>query len=1087
MTVPPTRSLWILIYALFCLCSGVQAESNLEFFEAKIRPLLAERCYQCHAQDTKQKAGLLLDSKAGWMTGGDTGPAIVPGNPDASLLFKAVTYESTDLQMPPKKKLSTSQIEDLRQWITMGASDPRKGDIAKKEEFDLQQRKEAHWVWHKPQAYEPPEVQRSDWPNNAIDHYILADLEKSGLDPNDKAEPHVLIRRLYFDLIGLPPTPEQVAAFEKDPSADAYRSLVKDLLRSSHYGERWGQHWLDIVRFAETWGHEADYPIPEAWRYRDYVIKAFNADVPYDDFLVEHVAGDLVETPRLDPKDRSNQSIQGTGFWHLGEATHSPVNIREDECLRVSNQIDVFSKAFMGMTVMCARCHDHKFDAISTKDYYALFGYLQSSSYHLADVSDPLAQQEAYEGLRRSRDAVETAAKEHLWRSYFLARAEDKLSLGHVQAVTDPGHPLFALSSVRKGDWAEKRNSVLALWDAMHARAEATKAARKVVRTERNGELNLNRVERPFNPVDDTILAFDQPDALWLAAGYRFGKEPVIAGSMILGDSADKPIDGLEKSSAAHSGYLSEKFTGKLRTKTFRVDSDRVWIRYRGEGRLFVSVDSHIVCQGPLHNARLKQHLKQSEDYKWVAHDMSKYIAHGAHLEFTPLANFSVSHVIASDTMPVETALPNAAVESLLRDPSVRSLQDFSEGFLLLLDKAVLTYTRKRLAPDDGLLAMVAWLVEESGIIDFSAASGVRDALAKYQSGRAALEAKIPNAIRALALMDGNGVDEPIHIRGNYRTLTKDDTRRGFLQALGNKAVPTEEQGSGRLALAQELVSPDNPLTSRVMVNRLWHHLFGRGLVETVDNFGSTGASPSNQPLLDHLALKFMEHDWSVKHLVEQMVLSSTYQMSSAPDPDKTAKDPGNELWHRMPIRRLPGEIIRDNILAVSGQLKRHSYGKSVMVHITDFMRNNRSPGGSGPLDGNGRRSIYVEGRRNHMEPLLVAFDKPTPFTAIGKRNVSNSPAQSLMLLNNEFVHEQAGLWAKRLLQDDDLADNGQRIHRAYSLAFARGPEPWEMEAALAFVEDQQQAHGGAPESVERAWADLAHTLFNVKSFIFIN
>lgn len=1072
---------------------GQAEDSRLAFFESQIRPLLAENCYECHASDTKRKGGLLLDSKAGWMTGGDSGPALVPGDPANSLLLRAVSYEEPDLQMPPKKRLAPKQIEDLHRWIGDGAYDPRETPagvtMKKPDSIDIDARKAAHWAWQPVTNPALPEIGDASWPRQSVDHFVLAKLDAAGLSPNEETSPQVLVRRLFFDLIGLPPSGETVRAFMAAPSEDAYGALVDDLLASPHFGERWGQHWLDLVRFAETWGHEQDLPIPEAWRYRDYVIRAFNADVPYDDFLVEHIAGDLVQPPRIDPERRTNESIQGTGFWHLGEATHSPVDIREDECTRVSNQIDVFSKAFLGLTVMCARCHDHKFDAISTQDYYALFGYLQSSNYQLADVADPEAQAEAYASLSEIKSGEDAALGKALKRSYFLARADGLIDW--TSQLTDESqdyrHPLFPLSVVAAGekDFADSRETILKRWLEEETRAQAEEAQQTVLRTERAGELDLMPVEVPYDPSRHVVVDYAAENPGWYVSGHRFGEGPAEPGSLVLGNGPGDPISGFVLERAAHSDLLSEKFTGIVRTKTFEVIGDRLWYRYRGKGKVFLAVDSHRVCQGPLHSARLKMELEGGDVYRWASHDVSKYIGHRIHVEFTPIEGFSLSRVQFSRNEPAESVVANRHLKAAVEQPGIAPGADLNEALNRVFDRAVTAWEREQ-TTDPDLLVLAEWVLLRSGLLDPGESVRVRRARETFAQARAEAEAAIPEPIRALALLDGSAENEPVHIRGNYRTLSSEPVPRGFLEALAEPERSPPRDGSGRLQLARQVAGAENPLTSRVLVNRLWHHLFGRGIVETVDNFGATGAEPSHPELLDHLAWRFTgEHAWSIKGLVRELVLSSTYRMSSHPVSDKSRVDPSNRLLHRMPIRRLTSESVRDHLLSVSGRLDDRVYGESVMVHISDFMRSNRSPSGSGPLDGNGRRSIYIEGRRNHMEPLLVAFDKPTPFTAIGRRNVSSSPAQPLIMLNNAFVHQQAELWAKRLLEDPGKTEE-QRLRDAYWTAFSRAPESWEIEVALEFLAEQRNLHSGG-DAEFRAWKDLAHTLFNVKEFIFIN
>ncbi len=1057
---------------IFILLGAARGEDpRAAFFEANVRPVLVNNCYQCHAADTKQKAGLLLDSKAGWAIGGESGPAVIPGDPDGSLIIRAVSYEEPGIQMPPKKRLSPLAIADLRQWIADGAYDPREGGAEAVSQaaatIDVAARKAEHWAWQPVSHPKPPVVADTAWPRQNVDRFILSKLEEADLRPNDEAPARVLARRVFFDLIGLPPTPEQVRAFVADPSEEAYVALVDDLLESPHFGERWGQHWLDLVRFAETWGHEQDFAIPEAWRYRDYVIRAFNADVPYHDFLTEHVAGDLLDKPRIDPERRTNESIQGTGFWHLGEATHSPVDVREDESLRISNQIDVFSKAFMGLTVMCARCHDHKFDAVTDDDYYALVGYLQSSNYQLADIADPEAQAEAYRALTTIQQSEEAALREAFTREYFLKRAE-----GPIDWTAAEGEPLVPLE--------ESPHTILQAWAERETASKERAAAQTVVRTERKGELDLIPIEEPFEAARHVVVNYADPEAGWYVNGYRYGAEPAHPGTF-LGDQ------GLVLESAAHSDLLSERFSGLLRTKTFEVVGDRLWMRVRGHGKLFVAVDSHRVCKGPLHSDRLRKEIKVGDAYQWVAHDLSKYIGHRVHLEFTPTQGFALQEVRFSKDKPHTPWKPNSHVVAMLQ--SLEGNADVNAGLNRVLDRAVDAWERGEADADQ--VALVDWAFFRSGVFapTIKDSPRVATARARFRQDRAEAERQIPKPIRALALMDGSPENEPVHLRGNYRTLSPEPVPRRFLEALTEssdaEASPCDH-GSGRLQLARQLTGLENPLTHRVMVNRVWHHLFGKGIVETVDNFGVTGTPPSHPALLDHLAHRFgHEHQGSIKALIRELVLSSTYRMSSQPDPDKTQRDPTNRLVHRMPIRRLTSEAIRDQLLSVSGRLQPDKmYGKSVMVHISPFNRTNRSPNGSGPLDGDGRRSIYIEGRRNHLEPLLVAFDKPTPFTAIGKRNVSNSPAQPLMLLNNELVHQEAARWAKHLLALP-AADDRTRLAEAYWRAFSRAPEAEEIALALDFLALQRELYQD-DQSEQRAWQDLAHTLINVKEFIYI-
>jgi hypothetical protein len=385
------RIFWIGLTCL-AMCSAPTAAEEprfdaaaLEFFEKRVRPVLVQRCYECHSGAIEEpKGGLRLDSRTAILNGGDTGPAIDAAAPGKSLLIDAINYGEI-YQMPPKSKLPDEEIAVLTRWVEMGVPWPKEeaaGSIAK-DEFDLDARKQSHWAWRPVQRVSAPEMNDASWPLAPLDKFILARLEENGIKPAAPADRRTLLRRLHFDLIGLPPSPEEVEAFVRDESPHALEAAVDALLDSPHFGERWGRHWLDLVRYAESRGHEFDYDVPGAWQYRDYVIRALNADTPYDQFVVEHIAGDLLPQPRLHPEGL-NESILGTGFWFLGEWVHSPVDIRQDEADRVDNMLDVASKTFLGVTLACARCHDHKFDAISQRDYYAMAGFLQSSTYRQA-------------------------------------------------------------------------------------------------------------------------------------------------------------------------------------------------------------------------------------------------------------------------------------------------------------------------------------------------------------------------------------------------------------------------------------------------------------------------------------------------------------------------------------------------------------------------------------------------------------------------------------------------------------------------------------------------------------------------------
>jgi hypothetical protein len=448
--------------------------ADLEFFEKKIRPVLVEHCFKCHGNGNR-KGQLQLDSRASMLKGGEIGPVVIPGQPDKSVLIKAIRYTDDQLKMPPKGKLPDANIADFIQWVKSGAPWPEnavvKGGLAGKEPVDLNARKRP-WSLEPLQKHLLPTCANKSWARSPIDTFILAKLEAAGLRASPPADKRSLIRRVTYDLIGLPPTVEEINDFLRDDSPIAFEKVVDRLLSSPHYGERWGRHWLDLVRFAETSGHEYDFDMPEAYVYRDYVIRALNADVPYDEFLVEHIAGDLLPQPRRHPTDGFNESVIGTGFWFLGESIHSPVDVRADECDRIDNQIDVWEKTFLGLTVACARCHDHKFDPISSRDYYALMGYLESSRFQRAFIDPPERDQAAYLRLENLKNQLQTRAVEIATRS--LKATIGKLARCLSESVSIPKNALpqwLANSTRTPSEFTTKRMEILKQTKAISAMA----------------------------------------------------------------------------------------------------------------------------------------------------------------------------------------------------------------------------------------------------------------------------------------------------------------------------------------------------------------------------------------------------------------------------------------------------------------------------------------------------------------------------------------------------------------------------------------------------------------------------------------
>lgn len=1207
---------------------------DIAFFETKIRPVLAEKCYSCHSvKAEKLKAGLQVDHREHLLNGGDTGPAIVAGKPEESLLVETIRYGNPDMQMPPKGKLAAATIADFEKWIALGAPWPdeakpiRSGAAVKvdgsdkvMEAFDLEKRRAGHWSW-KPVTRSPlPTVKQADWPRSDLDRFILAKLEATSLRPAEDAAPETWLRRVYFDLIGLPPRPEELTAFlgaiEQSGPEKAYAAVVERLLASPHFGERWARHWMDLARYGETCGHEFDYPIPNAFRYRDYLIDAYNRDVPQDQFLLEHLAGDLLEKPRFDPATGVNQSVQATGFWYLHEAIHAPTDIRGDEAGRIDNQIDVFAKSFLGLTLACARCHDHKFDAISTADYYAMAGYLQSSRRQDAFL-DPGGKVAAAAAKARSiqargqallKDAFPGASADQFAR-YLIAA--DRLIAEDGKFKPDPAVPSGAFADFENGygDWQiegdafgarpatgtfagqqkvsgflgrglvntwngsdGKKGRALSpeftirqpflhfligggahagetcvnllidgkvvlsatgannekldphTWDLSAHRGK--KARLEIVDQARGGwgHVNVDHFvfadSKEFDPAvttrsidpalvkqiameqglisDQTLLHWvsvlrgkavedpRHPLHVWKSGAKTAAQKPTQDSGKVLadfenGDAQGWTVTGFSFDSkpatvptwAPGSGSLlspagvltttgrGEKFSGVLRSPTFELTHTKIHLRMNARAaKVRLVIDGHHMNH--YHQLLLRGSiLKPNEtdtggDFRWLTMqgNLDKYLGHRVYLEISDLdgGHVAIDQVLLSEEGPPVDAAP-VAIIGTQGDTREKLAQSIGEAF----------------AGGNAALYNLAW----------------RENLLPKNPELAALQAEmdslsVPEPEFAVAMLDGTPEDERIHIRGSHLKLGPAVPRRN-LTALGGQAAPAS--ASGRLELARLLVAEDNPLVRRVAVNRVWHHLFDRGLVPTVDDFGAMGQAPSHPELLDWLASEFStELGWSLKRLLTEIVLSRTYRMSSAAHPTvdraRLAEvDPDNVLLHRAPVRRLQAEAIRDSILAASGRLDPKVGGPSVPVHLTAFMEGRGRPGG-GPLDSAGRRSIYTEIRRNFLPPLLLTFDMPIPFNAMGRRSVSNVPAQALSLMNDPFVVEQARLWAEKI-GADTARDDATKVGDLFRTAFGRLPSAEERRQVESFLASE-------PNRLQ-AWTDLCHALFNKKEFIYLN
>lgn len=1090
---------------------GEPTADQVEFFESTIRPLLANNCFQCHSARTSVPfGGLRLDSLEGLLVGGDTGPAVVPGQPQNSPIIQRI--QGRPVLMPPTGRLSDADVGALTTWVQMGAPWPENAGRASSDTpdpsqpFDLPARRQSHWAWHPVQAFAPPAVANNDWPATPVDQFVLAKLEEQKLKPAPDASRAALIRRLSFDLRGLPPTLAEVARFTQDDSPTAYSDLVGRYLGSAHFGERWARHWMDLFRYTESNGMENDPDIPFAWRYRDYLIRAFNGDVPYDQLVREHLAGDLLPQPRLDHETRTNESILGTANFRLVEHGYAPVDPWEDRVKWTDNQVDVASKAFLGLTASCARCHDHKFDAISQKDYYSLFGTVYGARPTMRAIDDPAF-------LDTNRDALETLkgdiremltsewndVAQNLGRELIASREQDTDVLeGAPDIPVERGVGTSSASEARDG-------SVLGVWREL-AQVDAAGFSRAWSELRARWDADLNERTR-FN-ADNFTSKWDLSGPDYAAmVGHGTGRTmvPSKPGQFVIPPRGDQLLTGIYPG-GAYTHLLSSKHAGVIQTPRFRIDSDYLSFRVLGDDLSFaqVVIENYATGLGGVYQGM--RHTPKHDEMTWALVDARFWKGFTAYIEFATQddvtrfqldpadrrlrnqptrrgdgrSSIGASQIVFHDVAetPKETVVP---VLSLFDAADARGAPATHEELAVMigqqLSEAVQGWDNEQLTDQQAVF------FDEFVRADILPRSleelvELRAPVAKYRE----LENEVPVARRAPGVIEEGASDQPLLVRGNHRNLG-DVVPRGFFTAIDNQ--PYDDPGLVRLHLADAVIDRKNPLTARVAVNRVWRHLFGHGIVRTVDNFGRLGDPPSHPELLDYLADEFVDDNYSIKRLVRRIALSRVYRMSGQPSAQSLENDPTNRFLQHANLRRLDAEAIRDAILSVSGRLDPTMYGPSVPVHYAPI---DESDSNNGPLDGDGRRSVYQEIRRNAHNPFLEAFDLPKPATTRGQRDATNVPAQSLALLNSPFVIEQATKWGEALAEGEAGSVDG-RINHMFLKALARVPSALERGRIVDYVTGVAEERGTNDSLLlydAQVWKDVAHTLFNLKEFIFV-
>lgn len=1004
----------------------------LEHFESRIRPVLVEQCYSCHNSHGETEGGLALDHRAGLLAGGTAGPIVVPGNSSASRLLAVLRHEIPDLEMPQDgPQLDAETIADFERWIAAGAVDPRDqpptaGELAAATSWaQTLERRKQWWSFQPITQPHPPEVDDLRWARHPIDRFVDARRQAAGLEASARATPAVLVRRLYFALTGLPPSRRAAHDWTgrlTDASEEQFQQvlaeLVDELLASERFAERWARHWMDWIRYAESHGSEGDPETVGAWHYRDYLLRALDADVPVDQLIREHVAGDLLDEPRRNDALGINESAIGPAHWRMVFHGFAPTDALDEKVRFVDDQINTFSKAFLGLTVSCARCHDHKFDAISQRDYYALFGVLASCRPGRTTVDLP----ERINLHRRELAELKSKIREAVIDQWTISRAEIAARLLAAEELwtEEASRDLFSALTAMQTTLAEGKSPKEA-WQSVISLASPS-----------------SEQQAAFDEATIWSADFGETNdyAQWFRAGVGLAAQPQPAGGFAVALDGEQALEGVYPS-GVYSHGISTKHPARLLSEDLELDEPaELWVLAAGDGEARV----RYVVQDYPRDGTVYRVQNLTDRWQWQRLDLTYWQGDRIHIEIatamdTPLlvrdqprSWFAVREarlVRPGAKAPDPGRDVIASILRLAEAEPPQSLKSLADLYAAAIDEALKAW---QVGSIDDQQAMLLDACRRANILPkpTDRLPGVEPFVEQYRQ----LEAEIPVATRVPGVDERTPRDQPLLVRGDHRQPGEPVPRR-FLEAIDPTPYPSS--GSGRLQLAADLLRDDNPLTRRVLANRIWHHLFGQGIVRTPNNFGKLGDRPSHPELLDWLATRLVEHGWSLKGLIREIVLTETWQLSSQPPENAAARDPENRLLTYRKVQRLEAEAIRDLLLTLSGKLEHQLGGEPVP--------------GSAP-----RRSIYVAVRRNELDPFLRTFDFPEPFTAVGRRSATNVPAQALAMLNDSQASQWVGEWAARVLDDDTLSDDGQRIGAMYLAAFSRDPTQEEVQRCQDFL-----------------------------------
>ncbi len=1073
----------------------------LQFFEQKVRPLLVAKCQECHGAE-KQKSNFRVDSREAFLEGGDGGAALVPLEPMKSMLMEVISYRG-EIKMPPKAKLSEAEIADLTAWVKLGAPWPNSkpttpAPAVGAELTVITPEQKAFWAFQPVADPTPPAVKNEAWIQSPLDRFILAELEAKGFQPAPAADKRTLIRRITFDLTGLPPTEMELEGFLSDDQPGAVGRLVDRLLESPRYGERWGRHWLDVARYADSNGLDENLAYAHAYHYRDYVVRAFNQDKPFDEFIREQIAGDLL--PESGQPDLQADRLTATGFLCLGAkmlAEDDPVKMQMDI---IDEQVDTVGRAFLGLTIGCARCHDHKFDPLPTADYYSLAGIFKSTktmenfSVVARWQERPIATPEQLATLKvhQARIDAQKAAVQTLvtqGNETLLAKAREQVAIYLLAATRQ--QQLAALldqAKVRGNDPDLKSQPGAILIEAEDFQRGNVK---KLLDSYGLGiGVVINAGPTPNFTEYDIPIPKDgdyQLEIRYAAAGAR---------------PAKLTIDGeLRKSDAV----------GKV-TGTWFPDT-QTWVV---EGIYRLTAGSHVLrleTPGPFpHLDKLLLTPASSSttallpipasEYQPLASITRQFSTVLDQSSTDPKSIWTAWHQFRKEQkLTVDDKHPENQVARLLGSAPPASLVELAQRYQQAFVESATAWKAQQADParqslkalaDANLEAFRKAAVDPQGIFAIppdAETSFPADAVAALKLSRDQLkdlEGTLPKYTEVMAVADQQAENLKVHLRGSYLTQGR-ETPRQFLRIIaGDQQTPVPNDRSGRLELANWIASPEHPLTARVIVNRVWQWHFGEGIVRSPDNFGRLGERPTHPQLLDWLAKRCVEQGWSLKKLHRLIMLSATYQMSTAYNDATAQQDPENRLLWRMNRQRLEVEELRDALLAVSGALEDSIGGTQLKSGNRDYVTStaNVNP----VVYQTNRRSIYLPVIRSALYELFQAFDFADPSVLNGRRDQTTVAPQALFMMNSALVLDQSQRLASTLLQRSEL-DAAGRISVLYVKAYGRPPTPVEIQRDVAYLERFRVAATGKVPDGElelRAWRSLCRTVLAANEFLYV-